>query len=43
MPTAEINWRIRQLSEDGTKPVGLTIRRDGKARELQLDLSPIYD
>jgi C-terminal processing protease CtpA/Prc len=42
MPTAEIGWKIRQLSHKGTKPVTLTIRRDGKIRELELDLSSIY-
>lgn len=43
LPNAEIGWRIRQLSHKGTKPVTLTIRRDGKIRELQLDLSSIYE
>jgi len=43
MSTNEIDWTIRQLSQKGTKLVILTIRRDGKVRDLQLDLSSIYD
>jgi len=42
MPLAEVRWVIRELSEKGTKPVPLTIRREGKVCDLQLDLSSIY-
>lgn len=43
MSTNEIRWTVRKLSQKGTNPVGLTIRRDGRVLKLQIDLSSIYE
>lgn len=43
MSTNEVEWKIRQLSKDGTKTVRLKTVREGEVHDLQLDLSEIYD